>query len=468
MISAVVPVKSLAASKSRLIPRLGRAAAERLAVAMLGDVVEALRGVRGLARVVVATPDADVAHAAREAGAETLLRPDPGLNEAIEAAGAELAPGPEDGRLVVLGDVAGARPEELEALLHALDGPGVALAPSRDGGTSALLRIPRGAIPAGFGPGSAKVHRDLAARAGVAFRELALPSLAIDVDAPDDLAALRRAGTAGPRTRRLLDELDELEALTGRATGAAAPDEIRMVALRGVPPVHAGDDLAALLAAAARAQGLRLAGGVLVVCQKVVSKAEGRLVPLASVTPSAEARRIASEDGKDPRHIEVVLRESARIVRRGPGVLICETRHGFVCANAGVDLSNAPEDGVAVLLPEDPDASAERLRAALAGAGPLAVVVSDTFGRPWREGLVDVAIGCAGIAPIDDLRGRPDLAGRILQVTAMATADQLAAAAGLLMTKDSGIPAVWIDGLAPAGTGTVRSTLRDPTQDLFR
>jgi coenzyme F420-0:L-glutamate ligase/coenzyme F420-1:gamma-L-glutamate ligase len=149
-------------------------------------------------------------------------------------------------------------------------------------------------------------------------------------------------------------------------------------------------------------------------------------------------------------------------------VLICETRHGFVCANAGVDLSNAPEDGVAVLLPEDPDASAERLRAALAGAGPLAVVVSDTFGRPWREGLVDVAIGCAGIAPIDDLRGRPDLAGRILQVTAMATADQLAAAAGLLMTKDSGIPAVWIDGLAPAGSGTLRSTLRDPELDLFR
>jgi coenzyme F420-0:L-glutamate ligase/coenzyme F420-1:gamma-L-glutamate ligase len=467
MISAVVPVKSLAASKSRLIPRLGRPAAERLAVAMLGDVVEALRGVRGLARVVVATPDVAVARAAREAGAQALLRPDPGLNEAIEAAGAELAPGPGDGLLVVLGDVAGARPEELEALLHALDGPGVALAPSRDGGTSALLRVPRDAIPAGFGPGSAKVHRDLAARAGCAFRELALPSLAIDVDAPDDLAALRRAGTAGPRTRRLLDEL---EAAAERAAGAAAPDEIRLVALRGVPPVRAGDDLAALLAAAARAQGLRLAGGVLVVCQKVVSKAEGRLVPLASVTPSAEARRIASEDGKDPRHVEIVLRESARIVRRGPGVLICETRHGFVCANAGVDLSNAPEDGVAVLLPEDPDASAVRLRAALAAAGaePLAVVVSDTFGRPWREGLVDVAIGCAGIAPIDDLRGRPDLAGRILQVTAMATADQLAAAAGMLMTKDSGVPAVWVDGLATAGTGSLRSTLRDPALDLFR
>ena len=468
MISAVVPVKALAASKSRLLPRLGRAGAERLAVAMLGDVVEALRGVRGLARVAVATPDADVAAAAREAGAEVLLRPDAGLNPAIEVAGAELAPGPGDGLLVVLGDVAGARPDDLEALLHALDGPGVALAPSRDGGTSALLRIPRGAIPAGFGPGSAKVHRDLAARAGVAFRELALPSLAIDVDAPDDLAALERAGTAGPRTRHVLAEL--ARAAAARPTAAAAPAEVHLVALRGVPAVRAGDDLAHLLAAAARAQGLRLAGGVLVVCQKVVSKAEGRLVPLASVSPSAEARRLAAEDGKDPRHVEVVLRETARVVRRGPGVLICETRHGFVCANAGVDLSNAPEEGVAVLLPEDPDASAERLRAALLarGAGPLGVVVSDTFGRPWRDGLVDVAIGCAGIAPIDDLRGRPDLAGRILQVTAMATADQLAAAAGLLMTKDSGVPAVWVDGIAPEGSGGVSATLRDPKLDLFR
>jgi coenzyme F420-0:L-glutamate ligase/coenzyme F420-1:gamma-L-glutamate ligase len=206
------------------------------------------------------------------------------------------------------------------------------------------------------------------------------------------------------------------------------------------------------------------------VCQKVVSKAEGRTVALASVAPSDEARRIAAEDGKDPRHVEVVLREASRVVRRGRGVLICETRHGFVCANAGVDLSNAPDAEVAVLLPEDPDASAARLRAGLlaGGAGPLAVIVSDTFGRPWREGLVDVAIGCAGLAPIDDLRGRPDLAGRILQVTAMATADQLAAAAGLLMPKDSGVPAVWIEGLTPAGDGSVRSTLRDPAQDLFR
>jgi coenzyme F420-0:L-glutamate ligase/coenzyme F420-1:gamma-L-glutamate ligase len=465
MIAAVVPVKSLSASKSRLLPHLGRAAAERLAIAMLGDVVEALRGTRGVGRVVVATPDPDVARAARAAGAEALVRDDPGLNAAIESAGAELAPGAQDGLLVVLGDVAGARPADLEALLGALDGPGVALAPSRDGGTSALLRVPRDAIPAGFGPGSAKVHRDLAARAGVRFRELALPSLAIDVDAPEDLEALRATDGAGPRTRALLAEL-----AARPAAPAPPPEELRLVALRGIPAVRAGDDLAALVHAAARRQGLRLARGVLVACQKVVSKVEGRTVALAEVAPSPEAVRIAEEDGKDPRHVEVVLRESKRIVRRARGVLICETRHGFVCANAGVDLSNAPGAGLAVLLPEDPDASAARLRAALlaAGAGPLAVIVSDTFGRPWREGLVDVAIGCAGLAPIEDLRGRPDLAGRILQVTAMATADQLAAAAGLLMTKDSGVPAVWIEGMTPSGDGGVRGTLRDPAHDLFR
>jgi coenzyme F420-0:L-glutamate ligase/coenzyme F420-1:gamma-L-glutamate ligase len=245
---------------------------------------------------------------------------------------------------------------------------------------------------------------------------------------------------------------------------------IELVALEGIPRVAPGDDLALLVAQAAHEAGVALRNGVLVVCQKVVSKAEGRLVALAGVEPSAEARKIAAEDGKDPRHIEVVLRESARIVRRGHRVLICETRHGFVCANAGVDLSNAPAHEVAVLLPEDPDASARRLREGLLarGAGPLGVVVSDTFGRPWREGLVDVALGCAGIAPLQDLRGQPDLVGRPLEVTTLATADQLAAAAGLLMPKRSGVPAVWIRGLTLTGDGRVRDMLREPANDLFR
>jgi len=251
---------------------------------------------------------------------------------------------------------------------------------------------------------------------------------------------------------------------------APPPGELRLVALRGIPAVRPGDDLAALLAGAAAAQGLRLAGGALVVAQKVVSKAEGRVVRLAEVEPSPEALRIAAADGKDPRHVEVVLRETARVVRHAHGVWIAETRHGFVCANAGVDLSNAPGADTAVLLPEDPDGSARRLREALvaAGHGPLAVIVSDTFGRPWREGLVDVALGSAGIAPIADWRGRRDLAGRPLEVTAMAQVDQLAAAAGLLMGKDAGVPAVWIAGAAAEGEGAVRELLRDPRTDLFR
>jgi coenzyme F420-0:L-glutamate ligase/coenzyme F420-1:gamma-L-glutamate ligase len=247
-------------------------------------------------------------------------------------------------------------------------------------------------------------------------------------------------------------------------------ERLVFTALPGLPEVAPGADLAALLWDASQRAGLTLADGALAICQKVVSKAEGRLVDLRTIEPREEARRIAAEDGKDPRHVEVVLRETKRVVRRGRGVLICETAHGFVCANAGVDLSNAPQDEVAVLLPADPDESAARIRAGLVarGAGPLGVIVTDTFGRPWREGLVDVALGCAGLAPLDDLRGSADRRGRTLQVTTLATADALAAAAGLLMRKDAGVPAVWICGIALGKEAPARVLLRDPKLDLFR
>lgn len=250
----------------------------------------------------------------------------------------------------------------------------------------------------------------------------------------------------------------------------SAPEPLRLIPLHGLPEITPGSDLAALIRDAARRQGLSLAGRVVVVCQKVVSKAEGRLVELTTVEPSALAREIGAEHGRDPRQVELVLRESRRIVRRGRGVLITETHHGFVCANAGVDLSNAPGPDVAVLLPVDPDASARRLSQALStDDGPTPVVVSDTFGRPWREGLVDVALGSAGLAPIRDDRGTLDRAGRELQVTQPATADQLAAAAGLLMTKSAGVPVVVVEGFPIEGDGTVKQALlRDPETDLFR
>jgi coenzyme F420-0:L-glutamate ligase/coenzyme F420-1:gamma-L-glutamate ligase len=249
-----------------------------------------------------------------------------------------------------------------------------------------------------------------------------------------------------------------------------SPAAITLTPLSGLPEIVPGADLAALLRDAAGREGLPLANGVLCVCQKIVSKAEGALVDLRTLAPRPEAVRIAAEDGKDPRHIELILRESVRTVRRARYVLIAETLHGFVCANAGVDLSNAPDDHTAVILPRDPDASARRLREALVatGGGPLAVIVTDTFGRPWREGLVDVALGVAGIAPLDDQRGSADRRGRELQVTIPATADALAAAAGLLMKKADGVPAVWITGVELRGDGSARQLIRDAKLDLFR
>jgi coenzyme F420-0:L-glutamate ligase/coenzyme F420-1:gamma-L-glutamate ligase len=245
-------------------------------------------------------------------------------------------------------------------------------------------------------------------------------------------------------------------------------------ALAGLPEVAAGDDLAALIAAALGTDDALAAGDVLVLAHKVVSKAEGRVRALEDVLPGEQARALAHDHGKDPRHVQVVLDESAALVRAERGVLICRTRHGFVCANAGVDASNAA-DGTLVLLPLDPDASARALRARLhahTGVAP-AVVISDSFGRAWRHGQVDTAIGLAGIAPLDDWRGRRDGAGRELHATWIALADELAAAADLVRAKDSREPVVLVRGLArhvlPAGEDGpgAAALVRPAAEDLF-
>lgn len=207
---------------------------------------------------------------------------------------------------------------------------------------------------------------------------------------------------------------------------------------------------------------------VLVVAQKAVSKAEGRVVRLAEVEPSAQARDLAGDD--DPRRLEVILRESARLVRTRPPLVIAETRHGFVCASAGVDASNAPERGSLVLLPVDPDASAERLRARvreLTGTD-VGVIVSDSFGRAWRQGTTDVAIGCAGLEPLVDLQGVRDANGYELHATVIAVADELAGAAQLVMGKTDGVPAAIVRGFRAAGSGTARDLVMPPERDLFR
>ena len=234
-------------------------------------------------------------------------------------------------------------------------------------------------------------------------------------------------------------------------------------ALAGLPEVEAGDDLAALIAPHVRD------GDVVVVAHKVVSKAEGRVVALDDVEITGRALALANEHGKDPRHVQVILDETAEIVRSRPGVLICRTHHGFVCANAGVDTSNAP-DGSLILLPRDPDASARTLRAALPAR--CAVVVADSFGRAWRVGQTDVAIGVAGLAVVDDWRGRSDRTGLELRATVIAVADQAAGAADLARHgKDAGEPVVLVRGLERFVTdedGPGAATLvRAIDEDLF-
>jgi coenzyme F420-0:L-glutamate ligase/coenzyme F420-1:gamma-L-glutamate ligase len=248
--------------------------------------------------------------------------------------------------------------------------------------------------------------------------------------------------------------------------------EVRIIGIHGLPDITPGTDLARVIAEAAQAQGFTFTGGdILVVTQKIVSKAEGQLVDLHTVTPSPFALQVAKLQAKNPQIVEVVLRESKRVVKMDQRTIIAETHHGFVCAHAGVDESNVAGDEVVALLPVDGDASAQRLRQDLRERTgvELAVIISDTFGRPWREGLVNVAIGVAGLEPLKDYRGLPDTEGRILKVTTLAVADELASAAELVMGKLEKVPVAVIRGyLYTPGQGDVKRLLRKPERDLFR
>ncbi len=243
--------------------------------------------------------------------------------------------------------------------------------------------------------------------------------------------------------------------------------EVRVIPVTGLPEVSAGDNLAAMIAEAADLAD----GDVLVVTQKVVSKAEGLLVDLSTVVPSPLAQQWAVDYGRDSRLIEVALRESRRVSRMDRGVMVTETHHGFYCVNAGVDASNVPGPDVVALLPRDPDASASGIREAVRQATGLqvAVVITDSWGRPWREGITNVAIGSSGIAPLRDYRGTTDSFGHELKATAMAVVDELAAAAELVMGKVDMVPAVIIRGYAYSpSVGKIRDLIRAPEQDLFR
>jgi coenzyme F420-0:L-glutamate ligase/coenzyme F420-1:gamma-L-glutamate ligase len=240
--------------------------------------------------------------------------------------------------------------------------------------------------------------------------------------------------------------------------------EYRVIGVEGLPEIAAGDDLGALVAGSIELED----GDVVVIAQKVVSKAEGRVRALDEVEPSRYAREISGE--RDPRQTEVILSEAARIVRLRPPLVIAQTRHGFVCASAGVDASNAPGSGTVVLLPEDPDGSAERIRARLREltGRSVAVLVTDSFGRAWREGTTDVAIGAAGLDVLRDLRGERDPAGYELHATTIAVADEIAGAAELVLGKLSRVPVAVVRGLDVAGSGRARDLVMPPSRDLFR
>jgi coenzyme F420-0:L-glutamate ligase / coenzyme F420-1:gamma-L-glutamate ligase len=245
-------------------------------------------------------------------------------------------------------------------------------------------------------------------------------------------------------------------------------EEVRVIPLRGIPELEDGDDLAALLADAAARTGGFEPGDVVVVAQKVVSKVEGRIVDLSEIEPSPRAHALAAD--QDPRRIEVILRESREVVRARPPLVIAETRHGFVCASAGVDTSNAKGPDTLVLLPVDPDASALRLRSRIRELTgfDVGLIVSDSFGRAWRRGTTDVALGVSGIVALLDLKGARDSTGYELHATEIAIADEIAGAAQLVMGKTDGIPAAIVRGLTAAGDGRGSDLVMPRERDLFR
>ena len=253
--------------------------------------------------------------------------------------------------------------------------------------------------------------------------------------------------------------------------------EIRVIGLEGIPEIKEGDDLAEIIAACLQRQRLSIEDkDILVVTQKIVSKAEGRIVRLGDVQPSEIAIQLSKGHNRDPRHTEIILRESVRIVRMDRGNIISETRHGLICANAGVDASNVPGDDTVALLPIDPDASAKSIRTGInerLGAD-VAVIISDTFGRPWREGAVNVAIGIAGIPPLADYRGKEDASGHTMRTTVIAVADEMAATAELVTGKVSKVPVALIKGLTyePVDTSDLpegaAALIRAPERDMFR
>jgi coenzyme F420-0:L-glutamate ligase/coenzyme F420-1:gamma-L-glutamate ligase len=496
-IVAVVPIRSIEGSKSRLGGPLDAEEREAIVTGMLARTIRAARGVTSIASVVVVSPDASALRIAESLGATPLRQSSGGLNEGLELAQAWARDDGATAIIVLPADLPNVGPDALErflasaaappegsegqagrateprvgsaaALLNARPATGlVALVPDRHGeGTNLLLVAPPGLIPFAFGPGSRARHGAAATNAHATVVELAGP-LGLDLDTPDDLLLIDFAQLEHEGRRLLAD---------GSAhVATSASTNLSVIPLIGIPEVVPGTDLPGLLAAAIAATPGVLPlheDDVLVVTQKIVSKAEGAIVDLDPIVPRPEAVAFAERWDRDPRQVEVVLQQARRVIRMANGVVIVETKHGFICANGGIDASNVgPASGhIVLLLPEDSDASAagirERVRADHGVDVP--VIISDSFGRPWRWGIVDVAIGVSGLHPLEDLRGRPDADGRVMHSTVRAVADEIASAVELVLGKTAGRPAAIVRGARPPrGEGSIREALMPPEFDLF-
>ncbi len=458
-VTAVLPFRSIDSAKSRMAPLLSEEERREFSARLLERTLLALGRAASLSSVILVSPDPLARALARSGGHEALDDGGVELNAAITLGVRHAATSGASAVLILPVDLAEISAANIDALLSGWSGSQPGLLASPDGGTSALLvPLPSDFAPQ-FGVNSAAAHRTELSREGGTVERLISP-LAADLDTPSDLQiAMERERSAATPT----------------------PTEgLLALPIDGLGEIQPGDDLPAMIAscvatiAATSAIGGLRSDDVIAVTQKIVSKAEGAIVELTTITPRPEAVEYAAKWGRDARQVEVVLQEAVRVVRMDRGVIITETAHGFVLANSGVDASNVgPRSGeVVTLLPRDPDGSARAIREAIrlrTGVAP-GVIITDSFGRPWRLGITDVAIGVAGIAALEDLRGKPDADGRMMAATVRAVADQIAATAELALGKTARRPLALIRGAHPqvAEDGSARSSLMPPDWDLFR
>lgn len=469
----VIPVRDFADAKSRLEPLLEPSRREGLARWLCERTLMFFRDRMPEQDVLVVTACEAIAQLASRYGAAVLReRHVSGMSAAAQLAAEWSCAHGYESQLLIPADIAQLDEVELRTLInHPRPVPSVLISPAHDRGTNALLTTPPNVLPFHFGPHSSDQHRNAAQQRGITCSLVHLPKLRFDIDTPDDLAHL-----AGE-----LNQSSDHPATTCSSLPSSAPSQpqrLSMVALAGIGDIRPGDDLADILVKAIQGNAVQLKDGdILVIAHKIVSKAEGQVVSLETIKPSEEARQLATQLNKDPRKVEVILRESHRVVRsfkhpqQAEGVLIAEHRLGFICANAAVDESNVGEENTVILLPRDPDNSARRICAALEEtfAVRLGVVITDTFGRPWRTGLVNVAIGLANVPAQVSLVGDQDAFGRELTVTIPALADEIAAASGLLMSKSGKTPAILFQGVDWESTpSSATDLIRPQKEDIFR